>query len=134
MRHILDACVIIAYFGGEEGGEAIRDILLDRSLRISLHGLNACEVYYHFIRSVGVAEAERVIKSLIVLGTEIIDEVDSKLWKFAGVLKARYKKLSLADAIGVAYAVRTGATFITSDHAELRPLAKDKVCNFFFFR
>jgi hypothetical protein len=65
------------------------------------------------------------------VGIEIFDEIDPKLWKKAAMLKTRYRPLSLADAIGVAYTKTIHGIFVTSDHAELEPLDRDGVCNFF---
>ncbi len=92
------------------------------------------EVFYHFARQHGDSMANRVLTDILSVGIEIFDEIDPKLWKEAAYLKTRYRPLSLADAIGVAYAKSIRGTFVTSDHAELEPLDRDKVCHFFFFR
>lgn len=60
-----------------------------------MHSLNVCEVYYHFIRVVGEPAANATIRSMVFLGIELFDELDPKLWKVAGRLKAHYKRLSL---------------------------------------
>ncbi|HET6400888.1 MAG TPA: PIN domain-containing protein [Candidatus Kapabacteria bacterium] len=134
MNYVLDANSSIAFFDGEGGGIAISDLLLTPRAILSLHAINACEVYYHFERKNGVEVANRVLTDILSYGIEIVDEIDPKTWKEAAHLKARYKRLFLADAIGVAYAKKIRGVFVTSDHSELQPLASDNVCKFFFFR
>ena len=133
MKYSLDASAVIAYFGAEKGGNVVRDILIDNSARLTMHGLNACEVFYHFVQRTDETEANRVLKEMLWFGIDIVDDFDPKLWKAAGLLKARYR-LSLADAIGVASATRMKPTFVTSDHGELDALDAAGACKFLFFR
>lgn len=134
MNYVLDACSTIAFFDAEEGGLTISDLLLTPTAQVKMHSINMCESFYHFLRKSGPRAANKVVYDLLSFGVEIFDEVDPKLWKEAAHLKAQYKRLSLADAIGVAYTKTIHGIFVTSDHAELEPLDRDGVCTFFFFR
>ncbi len=92
------------------------------------------EVFYHFARKADEVTADTVLKDILSVGIEIFDEINPKLWKEAARLKTRYRPLSLADAIGVAYAKSIRGIFVTADHAELDSLDRAGVCKFFFFR
>jgi PIN domain nuclease of toxin-antitoxin system len=134
MKYVLDACSLIAFFDNEEGCLTVSDLLLTPRAAISMTAINMCEVLYHVERTANRAVANQALKHTLSLGIEIIDELDPKVWREAAHLKAVYRRLSLADAIGVAYAKKIRGYFVTSDHAELEPLATDKVASFFFFR
>jgi predicted nucleic acid-binding protein len=134
MRLVLDSSSGIALFRSEEGAAVVNELIRDRRSDCSITCLNACELYYDCERRSTRKSADRVLEVLLSLGIEIIDELEPKVWKLAAHLKAKYCRLSLADAIGVAYARNIGGIFVTSDHKELDPLAKDNVCRFLFFR
>ncbi len=134
MRYIYDACSLIALFDGEYGYDTVSDLIVSPRVQSSIHSVNMIEVFYHFARQTCDAMANKVLNDILSVGIEIIDYIDPKIWKEAAQLKTRYRPLSLADAIGVAYAKSIRGTFATSDHAELEPLDKDGVCRFFFFR
>ena len=133
MRDTLDACTLIALFANEEGAEIVSDLLTSRS-EVSITAINACEVFYEIERKLGVENANIALRRILWFGIEIIDEIGPTIWKEAAHLKAKYRRLSLADAIGVAYSKKNRSLFVTSDHKELEPLAKDHVCKFLFFR
>ena len=134
VRYVLDASAAIAFFEAEEGYLIIQDLLWNRKLDISIHSLNMCEVFYHFLRKRDTKAANRILNDMLTLGIDIHDEIDPKLWKKAAGLKTSYRPLSLADAVGVAHATITRSVFVTGDNKELTPLAKDGVCRFLFFR
>ncbi len=134
MKYVPDACALIAFFDAEDGGPTVSDLILTPTARLSIHSINMCEVFYHFLRTSGPHAANVILQDVLSFGIAIPDETPPQLWKAAADLKARYKRLSLADAIGVAYAAAIDGTFVTADHKELEPLARDGVCKFFFFR
>lgn len=134
MKFVLDASALIAFFDAEDGGLEIADLLLARNTRISIHSVNLCEAFYHFLRKDDESAANTVLRDVLSFGIEIRDEVDPKLWKFAAHLKSKYKPLSLGDSFGVAFAKMSNGIFVSSDHRELDPLDRDGVCKFFFFR
>jgi predicted nucleic acid-binding protein len=134
MRYALDACALIALFGDEEGYWMISELLLAPRAEVSITVLNICEFFYHIERVADARVANQALKNVLSLDVEIVDEIDPKIWKEAAHFKAVYKRLSLADAIGIAYTRKINGLFVTSDHSELDPLASDRVCKFLFFR
>ncbi len=134
MKFILDACSLIALFEGEKGYDTVSDLIWSPRVTISVHSVNMIEVFYHFARKADEVTADTVLKDILSVGIEIFDEINPKLWKEAARLKTRYRPLSLADAIGVAYAKSIRGIFVTADHAELDSLDRAGVCKFFFFR
>ena len=44
------------------------------------------------------------------------------------------RRLSLADAVGVATAIERNGVFVTADHHELEAIAHQETLNFFWFR
>jgi PIN domain nuclease of toxin-antitoxin system len=134
MKYPLDACALIAFFDAEEGGLTISDLIVTPTAQLKIHSVNMCEVFYHFLRKYDLGASNKVLSDVLSFGIEIFDEIGPNLWKDAAALKAQYKRLSLADAIGVAYARSIDGIFVTADHSELEPLDKDGVCDFFFFR
>ena len=43
--YVIDACALIAYFRGEEGGEKLKEILKDSDNKCYMHAVNLGEVY-----------------------------------------------------------------------------------------
>jgi predicted nucleic acid-binding protein len=48
--------------------------------------------------------------------------MDTGFWKQAGILKADWKRISLADCFAVTLSNRIGAELVTADRHELEPL------------
>jgi PIN domain nuclease of toxin-antitoxin system len=44
--YVLDACALIAYFRGEEGGDILGKMLKESSNTFQIHAVNVGEVYY----------------------------------------------------------------------------------------
>ena len=133
MKYVFDACALVAYFNGEEGDDVVEKILLDPKAEIAMHAINLCEVYYGYARTNGSRIANNVLKDCLEYGIEVYEEMDPKLWKAAGDIKASYP-LSLADAFVASLAKRLGATVVTSDHKEFTSLKSKKVCDVLFIR
>ena len=134
MTYVFDACALIAYVRGEPGDAIVEDILLDPRSECYIHAINACEVFYDFVRTSEVLVASSVIQDLKGSGIIISEDFDSDLWQPAGVLKANVKRISLADAIAITFADRIGATLVTSDHKEFDPLVELDLCEILFIR
>lgn len=64
MIYVLDACAMIAYLRGEEGGSEVDKLLVQPGARCVAHSVNLCEVYYDLIRQGGVRVAEEAIADL----------------------------------------------------------------------
>ncbi|MDR2477021.1 MAG: hypothetical protein LBD18_04445 [Treponema sp.] len=52
----------------------------------------------------------------------------------ACALKGTYRRLSLADAVGVAAAMELSGHFVSSDHHELAIIDRQEPVDFFWFR
>lgn len=133
MNIVLDACAIIAYLRDESGAEIVEAIIEDKSNRCFIHAINACEIYYGFLRSAGEVIAQATITEIDSAGVIIIDTFDRELWQIAGQLKAR-NRLSLADCIALSLAIRMQATLVTSDHHELDTINNQGICQIRFIR
>ena len=64
----------------------------------------------------------------------VIDVISQKVYHEAARLKGTYRRLSLADAAGIATAIERGGVFVTSDHHELEVTQKKESLDFFWFR
>jgi PIN domain nuclease of toxin-antitoxin system len=131
--YVLDACAMIAYLKGEQGGATVERLLRDPRHTCYAHAINLCEVYYDFIRSANEETAEAAITDLVVDGVAERGDMDPALWRDAGRLKAG-RRLSLADAIGVSLARRLGGDFVTSDHHEFDALVAAGLAPILFIR
>src|SRR6185295_9339006 len=67
-------------------------------------------------------------------GLALLDAVPPALWRSAGDLKAKWRRISLADCFALALAIRENATLVTSDHRELDPIAESEICSIRFIR
>ena len=133
MNMVLDACAIIAYLHDEDGAEVVDSILKDNNYQCFAHALNICEVYYGFMRAKDELAAKAAIAEIEAAEVVIIDTIDRELWQLAGQLKAR-NRLSLADSIALALAMRMQAELVTSDHHELDRIAAQGICPIHFIR
>lgn len=131
--YVFDACAVIALLDDEPGSDVIEALLEAGSHRCVIHVLNVCEVYYHIYRRADKDRAVDLESILLSLGFELDDSL-STLWQEAGRLKAEWRRVSLADCFALALAIRETATFVTSDHHELDPIAQAEICPFRFIR
>lgn len=134
MKYVLDACALIAFLRKESGGELVRDIILSPKHSIHIHALNLCEVYYDFARGQGESVADEMIQVVSEIGIIIDNDLDRDLWVSAGRLKARIKRISLADTLAVEHTNAFNATLLTSDHKEFDRLDNEKYCKIQFIR
>jgi len=92
-----------------------------------------CEVYYEFHRASGEI-AQEAVQDLMVIGVQLRDDLSTEFWQNAGALKARYRRISLADCFAVTLAQTTGGCLLTSDHHEFDPLVALNLCTVSFIR
>lgn len=71
---------------------------------------------------------------LLASGFEIDPLIPSSLWRTAGRLKARLRRISLADCFALALTLREGGTLVTSDHHELDAVQAAGICPIRFIR
>lgn len=134
MIYILDACAIIAYLRGEPGADAVSAVLVDSTHECVVHALNLCEVYYDFYRASGETAARDAMRDIFSLGVQLRNDLSIEFWQTAGALKAKVRRVSLADCFAVTLAQTVGGTVLTSDHHEFDPLAAQGICSFAFIR
>ena len=134
MNIVLDANAVIAYLNDETGGDVVDAILLDESNLCYMHSINACEVYYDFVRRADSVTACAAIDSMIAAGVVIIEDMDAEIWKRAGEYKADLRRISLADCFCAALANRLEAEMLTADHSELDIVKERGLCKVRFIR
>jgi len=121
MKYVLDSCALIAYIRDEQGADMVEQIFLDDTSVVLMHAVNACEVYYDCIRTIGEEQADTLIESLTAGNVTIRDDMDEAFWKFAGKIKSS-GRISLADTFALSLAAREDAVLLTSDRHEFEPL------------
>lgn len=131
---VLDSSALIAFLKGENGGEVVRGLIQDPETTCFAHGLNLCEVYYDAHRRSGEAEAERAMAELAAEGVIERSDLDPEFWRVVGTMKSVLRRISLADACGVALTQRAAGHFVTSDHHELDRVASAGACSILFIR
>lgn len=133
MIYVLDATAMIAFLTNEPGAEVIEDILTEPGAVCLAHAINLCEIWYQAFRQSGEAAADQIVSVLGSIGITTREDFDTAFWREAGRLKGSHR-MSLADALGLALALRVGGEFITSDHHELDPVAATGLYPITFFR
>jgi predicted nucleic acid-binding protein len=134
---VLDACALIAYFAKENGAENVKEIFRqaidDSNTKVLMNKVNLLEVYYDIIKSYSEPEADKMLEIVKEMPIEIIQELDDKVFRKAGYLKAKYK-ISLADSIALAESIMSDGTLISSDHHEFEPVEQVERIKIKWFR
>ena len=130
---VLDASAMIAFLQGESGAEVVESVLKDTNKKKVAHGVNMCEMYYHFLRQNNEAAAEGAVSTILGLKVVVREDMDSVFWRDVGQLK-RAHTLALGDCFCVALAMRLGGEVVTSDHHEMNALVPLKICPILFIR
>jgi len=134
MNAVMDAGALLALLKHERGGAYVAELLERPGVTHYVHAANACEVYYDLFRQDGENGAEHGIDLLVATGITFRDDMDPDFWRQAGIYKARFKRISLADCFGLALAARLGGEFVTTDHHEMDDIAQQGVCPIRFVR
>jgi PIN domain nuclease of toxin-antitoxin system len=133
MQPVLDACAIIAFLRGEDGADIVEAALVDGNCLV--HAVNLCEVYKDcLVRGENNLDADKLLSDLYSTGLQCREDMDAEFWKFAAHLKAKYRKISLADCYALSLTSRIGGQLLSSDHHELEPLKDEGICNIAFIR
>ena len=130
---ILDASAMIAFLQGEPGAEVMESVLKDTKKKKVAHGVNMCEMYYHFLRQNNEAAAEGAVSTFLGLKVIVREDMDSAFWREVGQLK-RAHTLALGDCFCIALAKRLGGEVVTSDHHEMNALVPLEICPILFIR
>lgn len=125
---------MIAFLRGEPGADAVAEILLDPESQCYAHSLNLCEVFYDFERAGNRQDALQAVLDLAILGVIEDASLAPAVWQAAGTLKARLRRVSLADCFALELAERLEATILTADHHEFDVLAARPECRIRFIR
>ena len=119
ITHVVDASALIAYFKGEPGHGHLPNLLLDERNILAIHAVNLCEVYYGYLKSDGLTQAneawDRSSKLLGIL--EIMSEGFVKRvarWK----VHRKDPPFSLGDSFAAASAEEHAAILLTADHGD----------------
>ena len=118
---VFDSEAVLAFYLGEEGGEAVRDKLIkvqsgDTEGYINI--VNLTEVYYILHRVDPKLAAEKA-RNLRLFGVKVIPIEDDDLWREAARIKGQHA-LSLADAFAAATAKILKAKLIVGSDEEFR--------------
>ena len=132
MTYVADAYAIIALLRGEDGGDKMRDLLLDPSSEARIHAVNLGEVYYLALRR-NVDEAVKVMEQVSRLGIQVRRDLDDDFIRLVGKWKTG-NRLAYADAFVLALAQRDNATVVTTDHGELDPIGAQRSISFLGLR
>lgn len=125
---------MIAFLRGEPGADVVAAILVDVESRCHAHSLNLCEVFYDFERAAGRERALQAVADLAKMRVIEDANLSSRVWQAVGSLKARLRRVSLADCFAIELADRLGATIVTADDHEFDVLAKQADCTVRFIR
>lgn len=137
MIYVLDACALIAALNAEEGGNSIKALFGDADegkITLVMSIINLLETYYGYVRDEGRPMAIEIMKPVYTSPLKIIGSISQRVYDEAARLKGTYRRISLADAVGIATAAELSAHFVTSDHHELEIVAEQEPVPFLWFR
>src|SRR5580658_3996159 len=103
MNYALDACAMIAYLRGEQGGSIVDGFLKNPADKCYAHTINLLEVYYDFIRKHSEAVARQALKDLAMIGIIERRTMSKKFTLRVGQLKAQ-GRISVADCFCIVLA------------------------------
>lgn len=131
--YLLDSCAVITASDFEEGYQVVQKIFDDKNSKILMHKYNLLEAYYITLKRQGKKIADEIVSLLKLSDVKIIVEFDDNIFYEAARFKATYK-VSLADAIALATAVKLDASLVTSDHHEFDIIEKTENIKFIWTR
>ncbi|UCH98389.1 MAG: type II toxin-antitoxin system VapC family toxin [Candidatus Aminicenantes bacterium] len=131
--YVIDACALIAYFRGEEGGEKLRKLFKESQIKCYMHAANLGEVYYDSIRYSDKKYAKQLLEDVKKLPIHFIWNLDEDFIELLGEYKTTYS-ISYADAFVLALAKRENATIVTTDYHEFLPVEESGSLSFFWLR
>lgn len=130
----MDACALLAYLQGEDGGRRVRELCRENLGRVYLHAVNAGEIYYWLRRDHGEEAAQAGLVQLDAMGIITREDLDAAFWQDAMGIKADQRRVSLADCYFLALTRRLDAVGVTTDHHEMDPLVPLNLCPLLFAR
>jgi PIN domain nuclease of toxin-antitoxin system len=138
VKYVLDACALLAFLNREDGWEKVKDLLFQASdatgVQIYMNAVNLLEVYYDRLRLSDSIKIDEFLSHAFASPIQIIDTISRPVLDEAARIKTVYRRLSLADAIGLATASCMKGIFTTSDHHELEIVAHNDRIDFLWIR
>jgi PIN domain nuclease of toxin-antitoxin system len=138
VKYVLDACALLAFLNKEEGWEKVRELLIEAAdagdTQVCMNSVNLLEVYYDRLRLDDAFKRDEFLMCAFESPIQIIDTFPRPLLDEAARIKAFYRRISLADAIGLATASCTGGVFVTADHHELDAVNMREAVRFLWIR
>lgn len=122
-RLTFDSEAILAFYLGEKGGEAIKEILekvQNGDAEGYINILNLTEIHYILCRA-HPELAEEKEKRLRLYGLKVVPIEDDTLWREAAKIKCEHT-LSLADAFAVATAKTLKSKLVVGSDEEYKEL------------
>jgi predicted nucleic acid-binding protein len=110
--YLLDTSALFTFIEDERGADRVEQAL--NQVTTLLPWTVLLETYYITFQEEGQAEADRRIALIRQLKVRILWEMDESILLTAAKLKANHR-ISLADAIIAAFAIRCGAVLIHKD-------------------
>jgi predicted nucleic acid-binding protein len=137
MTYVLDACALLALLKRESGADVV-DALFQKALTgedvLFMSVVNLLEVFYGLIGDVGIERAQAMMAPLDDTPLTIIEAISPPVYQTAARLKGTYRRVSLADCVGLATAADFSATFVTSDHHEIKAIEQREALSILWFR
>jgi predicted nucleic acid-binding protein len=134
MTYVLDACALIALLDDENGKNKIDELFIRAKageITLYMSIINMLEVYYGYIRADGMEHANEILAPIGETPLQIIEFVSQPIYKEAARLKGNYK-MSLADAVGLATAIKLKGVFVTADGELAEPENREHAPIFWF--
>ena len=130
---VLDACALIAFLNDEPGADMVAAMLED-NLSVEMSAINVLEIPYDAIRSTGSTEsATDILNAINQLPIIIHWHMNEDVFRHAAIYKSSHR-ISLADAIALAFAKSLNAPVATSDHHEFDLLDSKGLARFIWIR
>jgi predicted nucleic acid-binding protein len=137
MTYFLDACALLAILKHEAGADVVNALFqraLDGEDVLFMSIVNLLEVFYGLIGDVGIERAKAIMAPLDDTPITIIDNISPSVYQTAARLKGTYRRVSLADCVGLATAADFSAAFVTCDHHEIKAMEQREALSILWFR
>lgn len=110
--YLLDTSALLSFIEDDAGADRVEQVLKEATTLIPWPVL--LETYYITTQEAGQAEADQRIALIKQLNVKILWDMDESTLLTAAKLKANHR-ISLADAIIAAFAIRRGALLVHKD-------------------
>jgi len=126
---VLDACALIRYLNNEHGSKAVGALLQNPDVECLIHAINACEVFYHYLKHGTAIDASSAISSIEADGVVIRYDMNRAIWENAAHHKVALPgRPPIADCFCLAFAVSIRAEIVTADHDDFDQVVKQRIC------